>query len=112
MIKCAEQSPRICEDGSIRWYEGDTFKLLFELEFTDDGGNVIETLPTDKISICFNDEHNRKIYEYEVAGTNIIEVNIDSETTKKFKEGNYFYSVKRNSNYITTIIRDNKIVVE
>lgn len=113
MIKCAEQSPRICKDGSIRWYEGDTFELEFELEFTDENDNPIEALPNDQITICFRNKINLDIvYETNVIGTNKLKVCIDDEATKKFKVGEYYYCVRRNSKFITTLMRNNTIVVE
>ena len=40
-MKVAEQSPRICKDGSIRWYAGDTFVLTLVFNITDENGNPI-----------------------------------------------------------------------
>lgn len=112
MIKCAEQSPRICNDGTIRWYEGDTFSLEFDLIFTDDNGEEVPTQETDEITICFRDKLERIIYETSVVGTTILNVIIDEETTKKFKRGTYKYCVRRKSDYITTIMRMNEVVIE
>ena len=112
MVKCAEQSPRICEDGIIRWYEGDTFELEFELTFTDDNDNPITIQPGDKIAICFTDQYQNIIHTIETVGTNILKVAIDNEATKKFKKGKYNYCVRRIANYTTTIMRLNKVVVE
>lgn len=113
MIKCAEKSPRICNDGSIRWYEGDTFELEFNLNFTDDNGDPVPTAADDKIEICIRDKiSNKSVYETAVVGTNKLIISIDENATKNFTVGEYYYCVKRNSNYITTIMRKNKIVVE
>ena len=113
MLKCAEQSPRVCSDGSIRWYEGDTFCLDFELTFTDELDNELEATPNDKISICFTEGlYGRVIFTAEAVGTNTLTVNIDEETTKLFKAGVYKYCVRRESIYTTTVMRYNKVVVE
>ena len=45
-------------------------------------------------------------------GTTILNVIIDEETTKKFKRGTYKYCVRRKSDYITTIMRMNEVVIE
>lgn len=111
-VKCAEQSPRICEDGSIRWYEGDTFTLEFDLNFTDEQGNVVEVLPDDEIAICFRNKYGEILYETKVVGTSTLTININEEISNKFKEGSYTYCVRRNSIYITTLMRNNKVVVE
>lgn len=112
MVKCAEQSPRICEKGIIHWYEGDTFELNFELTFTDDSGGVIPTLETDVISICFRDRYENVVYETTVIGKNVLPICVDEEITKLFKKGEYHYCVKRNSQFITTIMKENPVLVE
>lgn len=113
MIKCAEQSPRVCDDGTIRWYEGDTFDLKFELTFIDDDGNVITPSPTDKLSICFRNSYGQIVYETEMVGaSNSLKVNMNEELTKKFKVGSYIYCVRKKTDYITTIMRKNRVVVE
>lgn len=112
MIKCAEKSPRICKDGSIRWYAGDTFILHFNLEFSDDDGNNVPTNSSDEITICFRDALNNVVHEEKVVGTNVLTLNIDEETTKSFKQGEYHYCVRRNADFITTLMRKNKVVVE
>ena len=112
MVKCAEQSPRICEQGTIWWYEGDTFKLNFELTFTNDSGEVIPIKENDKISIYFKDMYNKVIYETEIIGTNVLPICIDEEITKLFKKGKYTYCVKRNAQFITTLMHENRVVVE
>lgn len=111
MIKCANKSPRICGDSSIRWYEGDTFELNFEMTFTDDEGNEIPTDSDTTITICFR-KNNVLVHEVSVVGNNLVNVVIDKEITKKFKRGVYTYCVRRNGNYITTVIHHNKVVVE
>lgn len=112
MVKCAEQSPRVCEQGIIHWYEGDTFILTFDLTFTDENGESIETKEDDRITICFKDHIGRVIHETEAIGTTTLNIIIDEEATKKFKVGKYSYCVKRCSNFITTIMRMNEVLVE
>lgn len=112
MIKCAEKSPRICDKGIIHWYEGDTFELDFELTFTDDTGEIIPIKETDEISICFRDRYKNIIYETKVIGTNTLPICINKEITKLFKAGKYSYCVRRNSEFITTIMKENIVLVE
>lgn len=113
MIKCAEQSPRICEDGTIKWYEGDTFQLEFDYTFTDENGNVIAAGPDDKIRIYFTSKASLlNVYEAEVVGTNKLLVNVDEDVTKLFKAGEYEYNVRREAQFITTLNKQNKVVVE
>lgn len=112
MIRCAEESPRLCKDGSLRWYEGDTFEIEFDLHFTDDEGYPIHMNPDDKIAIVFTDTYKNEIYAHENIGTDNLHLIIDDEATKNFPVGSYWYSVRVISKYKTTIIRLNKVVVE
>ena len=114
MFKYAEKSPRITEDGTICWYEGDTFELTLNFNFIDaESGESIEPQPTDEILICFeNFQSNEKVYEAQFKGTNSITLSVDEEVTKLFKVGRYRYSAKRKSQFITTIIHNNLVVVE
>ena len=74
MFKYAEKSPRITEDGTICWYEGDTFELTLNFNFVDaESGESIEPQPTDEILICFeNFQSNETVYEAQFKGTNSI----------------------------------------
>lgn len=113
MIKVAQPSPRVCEDGTIRWYAGDTFEIEFDLSFVDDSGERVDVLPSDEISICFfQNKGMSAIYEMKVVGSSKIVFAVDEELTKQFPCGEYFYNVRRNSVYITTIMKRNRIVVE
>lgn len=111
-LKCAAQSPRICDDGSIRWYEGDTFSLVFAFTFTDEFDKPIEIQPTDKITVCFRDKLKRIIQEFEVVGTSTIEMKFTKEITDKFKIGKYTYCARFNGSDIRTVMRNNSVVVE
>jgi hypothetical protein len=113
VIKVAQPSPRVCEDGTIRWYAGDTFEIEFDLSFVDDFGEHVDILPTDEISICiFQNKGMSPIYETSVIGESKLIFAVDEELTKQFPSGEYFYNVRRNSVYITTIMKRNRMVVE
>lgn len=111
-IKCAEQSPRICTDGSIHWYQGDTFELVFNLTLKDNNGNVITVEPDDKINICFKDKYENIVYEFETTGTTTVEMCFDQLISEKFSKGIYWYCVRYKGEYITTVMHRNKVVVE
>jgi hypothetical protein len=112
MIKCAERSPRIEEDGSIRWYEGDTFMLEFMFKFSNEDGTEIPAKSTDVIEFDFINYAGQSVHNCIFEGTNSVIINMDEITTKKFKRGTYRYNVRRNSKFITTIMDKNKVVVE
>lgn len=111
-IKCAKKSPRICDDGSIRWYEGDTFVINFALTFKDDADNILPVEASDEISICFNDIRGNVVYEKSVKGTNVLTIEMNEDITKLFTTGSYYYCVKRNADFITTLMKHNMVVVE
>ena len=108
----AEQSPRICKDGTLRWYAGDTFLITFDFHLTDAAGQPIEIEETDVADVSFRNFRNEVLARYIATGSTSVEVEIDSETTKKFKEGVYMIDARFNGEYVTTIMRNNKVVVE
>lgn len=113
MIKVAEPSPRVCDDGTIRWYYGDTFEIEFNLSFIDDEGEKVEVSPTDEITLAiYQNKGLSAIYETKSVGSSKVTFALDEETTKKFRCGEYFYTIRRNSVYITTLMKRNRMVVE
>ena len=87
----AKQSPRIEKDGSLRWYEGDTFSLTFNFSLKDVNGDTIGIKPTDRIVFQFKDEKS-VIQEFESTGTASPVLEFTQEISNKFKEGRYFAS--------------------
>lgn len=111
-MKIAEQSPRICSDGTIRWYHGDTFKLILVFHLKDVDGNDITALPTDKIEVFFRDYKNEVIAQFNQLGSSTIDMNFDSGISGRFSEGVYTISARFNGGFVTTLIKNNKVVVE
>lgn len=111
-MRPAKQSPRTCDDGTLRWYCGDTFSITFVFTLKDAEGNPITPSATDKITIQFNDLHDQLIKEFSSTGSNQVVVNFTSETTQLFKEGVYNIVAKFNSDYVTTLLHNNKVIVE
>lgn len=111
-MKVAEQSPRIVSDGSIRWYHGDTFILTLDFHLKDAEGNSISALPTDKIEVFFKDYKNEVIAQYQVLGSTTIDMNIDQGTSIRFIEGVYTINARFNGGFVTTLLKNNKVVVE
>lgn len=108
----AKQSPRSCDDGTIRWYCGDTFAITFKFILRDDSGMAIKPEPTDKIEIFLKDLNEIIIARFEAIGTDEVVVNIDTTLTKKFPEGVYNIAAKYNSEFVTTLLHNSKVVVE
>lgn len=111
-IPVALQSPRVDINGQIHWYEGDTFTLKFDIKFVDITGKEIPIQPTDVITIVFKNMYQGIVQEFQVIGTNQIEMLFNEEVSNKFKQGRYKYTAKLNNGWIKTFMKDNVIVVE
>ncbi len=110
-MKAAKRSPRIEDDGSLRWYAGDTFSLTFNFILKDINGNNISISPNDRITIQFRDSRS-VIHEFQSLGTASPTVIFNEEISNKFVEGVYSICAKFNSNNVTTLLKDNRVVVE
>lgn len=111
-MKLAEQSPRIASDGTIRWYHGDTFILTLVFHLKDVEGNDILPKPTDKIEVFFKDYKNEIVAQFSQMGTSSIDINVDSGTSGRFIEGVYTINARLNGGFVTTLIKNSKVVVE
>lgn len=107
----AKQSPRMEQDGTLRWYAGDTFSLTFNFTLKDGSGNPISPAVTDKIKVSFV-KGSETIQEFEATGSASITLNFTQEISNKFSEGVYGILVKFNADYVTTLLKNNKVVVE
>ena len=107
----AKQSPRMETDGTLRWYAGDTFSLTFNFTLKDSGGTPIPAQPSDKIKVSFCKD-GTAIQEFESTGSSSITLNFTQEISNKFPEGVYAILVKFNADYVTTLLKNNKVVVE
>ncbi|MFA6661412.1 MAG: hypothetical protein WCS56_00095 [Bacilli bacterium] len=111
-MKVAEQLPRICKDGSIRWYHGDTFILTLSFHLKD--SCEIEIIPTvtDKIEVFVKDYKNEVMATFSVLGSTDIDINITEDVSNRLIEGVYTLNARFNGTFITTLINNNKVVVE
>ena len=108
----AKQSPRMESDGTLRWYAGDTFSLTFAFSLKDASGNPISVKPTDRIEISFTNEKGTTVAEFESTGTASPTITIDAEKSARFPEGVYGILAKFNSDNVTTLLKNRKVVVE
>ena len=110
-MKAAKKSPRMEDDGTLRWYEGDTFSITFEFDLRDADGSAISPKPSDRIGIQFTDGKSI-IHELEAVGTFSPTVVFTDEVSAKFKEGTYSILARLRSDNVTTLLKENKVVVE
>ena len=105
-------SPRF-ENTTLRYYEGDTFRLILPIELTRDGAPVAIS-ELDTISISFVDQLGNVVVEKRYAGIkdNTITIDWDAEMTAMFHRGTYSYRIRYNGEYVTTIAADCRIYVQ
>ena len=111
-MNVARQSPRVEEDGTLRWYAGDTFTLTLKFELVDLNDAQINPNPTDKIYVEFKNSKDEVVATFEETGASRIDIVMNQETSNKFKEGVYSILVKFNAEYVTTLLKNSKVVVE
>lgn len=103
------------DNGVLYLYEGDTFDLRLELNIMRDE-EPITIDPSDVVLLEFrNEKCETKKVMASVEFTDIVDNEVvlhwDDELTSKFKRGRYTYRMKYNSEYVTTLVADNIIVV-
>ena len=111
-MNAAKQSPRMEEDGTLRWYAGDTFTLTLSFTLKDAGGIVITPAQTDVINVKFFDKSQTLLQEFSTTGSASIDLVFTEAISAKFPEGVYSILVKFNSDNVTTLLKSNKVVVE
>ncbi len=111
-MRVAEQSPRIAGDGTIRWYHGDTFILTFEFHLKDSNGSDIEASESDKIEVYIKDYRNEIVANFTSYGSTKIDVNVTKTISERLVEGVYTLSARFNGTFVTTLLKNNKVVVE
>lgn len=111
-MKVAEQSPRIEKDGSIRWYYGDTFVITLIFRFVDEEGHEIEPKENDTLEVIIKDYKNDIVASFTSIGKSTVDINMTKEITKELIEGVYAMDVKYNGTFVTTLLKNNKVVVE
>lgn len=109
----AKLSPRL-ENGAIKWYQGDTFKLTLSLTLNDQDGEPVALSGTDTAEVIIRDSAGRDIKHFEFVNisSGSITLNFDTAATALFSAGRYMYDVHILHEYRTTICNDNLIVVE
>lgn len=109
----ARLSPRI-DNGVLYWYEGDTFTMNLELKLRDPDGEEIIIPDTATVTVVFRDESEETVKEFtfeEIEGNTVV-LEFDTNCTALFPAGKYTYDVYYDGEYRTTLINENKVVVE
>lgn len=97
----AKESPRLSEDNTLCWYEGDVFSINWKITLLDDQGNMKDFQPTDHLLFQFysEDNPNKPVAKFDFTNiiTDYVTLNFTSAISKKMPAGTYTYCVK----YIT-----------
>lgn len=106
-----KDSPWI-DNGVLYFYEGDTFVFKLDLNFTQDG-EPLEIEPTDTILFEFKNDRGEIIATkiFTNITDNKLDMEWDQEFTSHFTVGKYTYRAKYISDFTTTIIADNVVMV-
>ncbi len=111
-LNTAKVSPRI-ENGKFLWYEGNTFAIELEINLTNDSGEVVTLGNDDTIVVnCYRNDISMHKFVFKEFFENKVYLHFDEEITKKFREGNYYYTVTYIGNDTTTIVARNEMEVE
>lgn len=113
-IPNARRSPRLV-NGIIRWYEGDTFTLKFNINLKDENGDPIDILTQDAYLIEIRNASNEVVYQ--TAGNlanGSFELYVDNTLTTIFTAGEYRYDIRiyLSERDISTIVKSNTIIVD
>lgn len=109
----AAASPRI-ENGVLRWYEGDTFRVNLLLTLKDQDGAPVTLNSGDTATLTFRDK--RQTVTDTVTFTNIrnntLPLSMDAARSARFPPGPYTYTLTLTHNNRTTLMKENTAVVE
>lgn len=119
-IPAAKLSPRVESDKSIRWYDGDTFKLTMQIilrpaqEDEGEQGGIIPLEDGDVILCTFRNWNNTVVHEFRYTEfeNNTVTMDFDADITSKFPKGDYKYDITHIRDYRRTIAKSNHVVVE
>ena len=111
-IPNAELSPRM-ENGSLLWYEGDTFDFTIPISIRDDDGEIVELGTDDTLYIEFRNQQNQAVYSYTFSGieNSSVTVSFNEELTALFPAGNYTYDIVLNHGRRQTVVKNAQCIV-
>ena len=112
-IPAAKQSPRL-ENGVVKWYEGDTFRLQLVLDIVDQDGEPVVIGENDTVTVSFQNDALTTVKEFTFTEVenNTVTMEFTSEVTALFPKGRYTYDVHYTGANRTTVCNDNKAEVE
>lgn len=112
-IKAARLSPRF-ENGRLYFYEGNTFTVTLDLEFTRSSGEHFVYEEKSKIIFRSYDETEALVEEvvFEDVEDGSVTLEFDNVRSLKYPCGKYTYDVIYSGSCETTVAKSNQIIVE
>lgn len=111
-IPAAKQSPRL-ENGVVKWYEGDTFRLQLVLDIVDQDGEPVVIGENDTVTVSFQNDALTTVKEFTFTEVenNTVTMEFDSTVTALFPAGRYTYNVRCTIEQRTTVCSGNEAEV-
>lgn len=112
-IPGAKASPRI-EAGVLCWYEGDTFDLEIQFALLDQDEDAVHMQESDRVTVTFLDETRKPVREFSFTELedNRVTLVFDEAVSGTFTKGRYTYDVRYTHANKTTLVRDNRVLVQ
>lgn len=94
----AKESPRLTENNTLSWYEGDVFSINWHITLLNNDGSIITFAPTDHLLFQFysEDDSSKPVAKFDFTNitTDYVTLNFTPAISKKRPAGNYTYCVK------------------
>lgn len=113
-IPSAKLSPRVECNGTIAWYNLDTFNLDFEIKLITEDGTQIDLEESDLLQIVFYNSSGDTVYTFSFTEfvDNTVTLEFNQEVTALFEKGRYLYKVLHFRDFRRTIAYENVAIVE
>ena len=114
-IPSAYESPRI-ENGSVRFYAGDTFEIDLKMEITDNNGLPVTLSANDTIDIVLTSCRGEELLTLQYNGSDldgsVLTIQVDSELSAKIPAGRHKYDIYlTHDGDRTTVVCGNRLEV-
>ena len=106
----------ILEDRNIKYFHKTKTNILNSITFTNcpEFFMILGLLfkKTDKIEIFLVNYKSERVAKFEAIATGTLQMYVDEELSEKLVEGVYSLDARFNGEFITTLMKKNKVVVE
>ena len=112
-IPGAYPSPRV-DKGVLRWYEGDTFEVVLQVDLQDQDGEDVTMGTTGSVTVEFYDDTQATIhtFSFDKVENDQVKLAFNATVSAKFLKGKYTYDIRYAHGDKTTLARGNRAFVE